>query len=241
MNLKHILPLFLYASFLAPTASKAQVHLQANDPVIRYDLIHPARFHEKITVFDSAGRVTTEWLSEHVIEVDTPRQQFLFIRFTPYSVGRFVIDSCLNNSNGPVHYSLTSYPVTRTESHVFHPTSVAAHLSRRGTTRDTTVCMPKGYIDDTSIWELFGFMELKKGVDYSLHCYGSDKLVPLLYRVVYTMDDYLPAIGGSVLHCRVIVVRYEDSEWHLWIDPQSHRTVKGIMKGKTTTLTLTLL
>lgn len=241
MNLQRLLPLFLSFCLHQPAALVAQVALKANDPIIRYDLIRPARFHEKITVFDSTGHATTEWLSEHVIQVDTPRHQFLFIRFTPYSVGRFVIDSCLNNSNGPIHYSLTSYPATRTESHLFHPTTVAVHMTRRGTTRDTAINMPNGYIDDTSVWELFGFMDLKKGVKYSLNCYGSDKGVPLLYTVEYSMDDYLPVLGGGSRHCRVIDVRYEDDDWHLWIDTQSHRTLKGIMNSKTSTLTLTLL
>lgn len=241
MNLKHIFPLLLSACLFRPAVSNAQVPLRANDPIIRYDLIRPAHFHEKITVFDSTGQATAEWLSEHVIQIDTPRHQFLFIRFTPYSIGRFVIDSCWNNDSGPIHYSLSSYPATRTESHVFHPASVTAHMNRRGTIRDTTVNMPNGYIDDTSVWELFGFMELKKGVRYSLNCYGSDKLVPLLYTVEYSMDDYLPGVGGESRHCRVIDVSYEDNDWHLWIDPQSHRTIKGIMKSKTSTLTLTLL
>src|ERR1700722_17807630 len=193
MNLKILLPLLL------PICVQAQVQLKANDPLIRYDLIRSGHYYNKAIIFDSSGRVSFEWVGDHVITADTVRKDFLFVRYDPAVVGRFTIDSCWNNANGPVRYVLASYPSFRTEADIFNPTEVKAHAVRRGHASDTTLAMTVGYLDDTSIWELWGYMDLQRGVKYVMDIFGSDNRVPLKYYIELRTDDYLKNADGSLL------------------------------------------
>jgi hypothetical protein len=241
MSLKILFPLLLSTGLSA--GLHAQVRLKANDPLIRYDLIRPGHYHTKFVTFDTAGHVTTEMVGEHVIKADTIKKDFLFVRYFTNTTGRVIIDSSWNNADGPVRYVLASYPSTRTENDVFYPMEVKAHRMWRNYTPDTTVGMAGGYFDDTSIWELFGFMDLGKGVKYAVDVFGSDQRVPLKYQVEYTMDDYAKCVNGAWVHYRVVHVSYEDKEWNLWIDAATHLTDRAVMSnnGNGSTLVITLI
>jgi hypothetical protein len=226
---------------LMPVWAFGQVRLKASDPLIRYDLIRPGHYYSKFTAFDTAGRVLSVWLAEHVTEVDTIRKEFLFVRFVPYGVGRFVIDSCWNDGHGPVRYVLVNYPVTRMEADVFRPERADVHANRRGVVKDTAVMMEDGYMDDTSIWEMWGYMDLRKDVKYEMNVFGSDVLTPLTYRVEYLMDDYLQEVDGGWVRCKVIQVQYGSNDWRLWIDPRTHETIRAVMKNEKETLVETVI
>lgn len=220
---------------------QAQVHLKANDPLIRYDLIRTAHYYNRGASFDSTGHISFEFLAEHVVKADSIRKEFLFVRYSPFGVGRFVIDSCWNNANGPVRYVLASYPSPRAETDVFYRNEVNTHVIRAGFVPDTTVKMAEGYLDDTSIWELFGFMDLQKGVQYDMNVFGSDKRVPLLYHIEYAMDDYSRSADGSWVRSREVTVRYGDEDWNLWIDPQTRHTMRAVMRTRASTLVITMI
>jgi hypothetical protein len=228
---------------LLPAGIRAQIKLKANDPLIRYDLIRADHYYSKAVMFDSTGQITFEYLGEHLIRADTTKQEFLFVRYIPYSIGQFIIDSNWNNANGPTRYALASYSGTRTENDVFHPIEVLAHTLRRGVKSDTTVRMTAGYLDDTSIWELFGYMALRKGVEYAMDIFGSDNRLPLNYLVKYTTDDYAKGADGTLTRLRVLNIRYESKDWNLWIDPQTHLTVRAVMRNNDngSTLVITLV
>jgi hypothetical protein len=236
MNWKFLLPLLLSSS------AQAQIQLKANDPLIRYDLIRQGHYYSKGAAFDSMGHITFEFLSEHVVKADSLKKEFLFVRYSPSAVaGRIVIDSCWNDANGPVRYVLASYPSTRSEADVFYPTEVRSHMTRRGFVPDTTVRMTQGYLDDTSIWELFGYMDLQKGVKYDINVFGSDKRIPLTYHIEYAMDDYSRSTNGAWVHSRVVTVRYGEEAWSLWIDPQTRNTLRAVMRTNASMLVITLI
>lgn len=236
MNLKLLLPL------LFSTGVQAQVQLKANDPLIRYDLIRAGHYYSKGAAFDSTGHITFEFFSEHVVKADSLKKEFLFVRYSPSAVaGRIVVDSCWNNANGPVRYVLASSPSARSQADVFYPTEVRSHMVRRGFVPDTVVAMAGGYLDDTSIWELFGYMDLQKGIKYEMPVFGSDNRLPLQYHIEYTMDDYSKNEAGSWVRYRVIDIQYGNEVWNLWIDPLSRRTVKSVMRTHHSTLVITAI
>lgn len=235
MNIK-VIPFLLM-----PVWALGQVRLKASDPLIRYDLIRPGHHYSKFTAFDTAGREISESLAEHVTVVDTIRNQFLFVRYAPYAVGRFVIDSCWNDGHGPVRYVLVNYPVTRMETDVFRAGRADVHANRRGVVKDTAVKMEEGYMDDTSIWEMWGYMDLRRSVKYEMNVFGSDVLAPLTYHVEYLMDDYLQGVDGGWVRCKVIQVQYGSIDWRLWIDPRTHQTVRAVMKNEKETLVETMI
>ena len=88
--------------------------------------------------------------------------------------------------------------------------------------------MPEGYFDDTSIWEVFGYMNFKKGEKCYLNCYGSDQRLPLEYHMEYVFDDIIPQPNGATSNCHVIHVTYPGTSTYLWIDQQLHRTIKEV-------------
>jgi hypothetical protein len=242
MNLKALF-LCLLSTQVLSKGVLAQVQLKANDPLIRYDLIRSGHYLSKFAVFDSTGHVTAEYAGEHVIKADTIKKDFLFVRYFSNTSGRAVVDSNWNSATGPVRYVLASYPSTRTENDIFYPTEVKAHRKWRNSTPDTTVGMASGYFDDTSIWELFGYMDLRKGVNYDMDIFGSDQRVPMKYQVEYTMDDYAKCVNGAWIRYRIFHVTYEKEDWNLWIDPATHLTNRALMEnhGNGSTLVITLI
>lgn len=233
-----ILPL-LCATICLTIGTKAQVLLRSDDKSIHYEWVVPEHHYERATRFDSAGNITTEWISEYVSKVDKDKKELLFVRFTPYAIGRFSMDSCVNNNKGPLRYSLVTYPATKLETLSYRSTEINSHLTRKGITTDKTTAMAEGYFDDTSIWELFSLMTLKKGEKYYLNVYGSDQQLPVKYYVEYSLDDYLT--GGSPVSCQVLSITYEGHIWHVWVDPATHRALKKTLQTKESSMVMMTL
>src|SRR5580692_9233707 len=74
----------------------AQIHLNAHDKSIRYDLIAPEHSFRKVTIFDSAGNVTSEFVVDHLTRIDTAHQEIDFINSVGF-LGRLMIDSSIDN------------------------------------------------------------------------------------------------------------------------------------------------
>jgi hypothetical protein len=254
--------LFLLQVLLATIGAKAQTLLRSDDKSIHYEWVAPGHHYERATRFDAAGNVSSEWISEYVTKIDKDKKELLFVRFTPYAIGRFSMDSCVNNSKGPLRYSLVTYPATKLETLTYSPTAINSHLTRKGITTDKATTMAEGYFDDTSIWELFAVMTLQKGEKYYLNVYGSDQQQPVKYYIEYSMDDYLtgpvgPAIspgspatnpgspatnsGGSSIGCQVIAITYDDHSWHVWVDPGTHRVLKKLLQTKESSMVMMTL
>src|ERR1700761_3276161 len=84
----------------AGLTAEAQVHLNAHDKSIRYDLITPAHTLYKVTSFDSAGNVTREGVIDHITKIDTVNKEIAFINSVPFAAGRLLVDSSIDNYSG---------------------------------------------------------------------------------------------------------------------------------------------
>src|ERR1700761_546349 len=71
--------IILLTTALRASLASAQIHLNAHDKSIRYDLVKPEHSLRKVTSFDTAGNVTRELVVDHVTRIDTARNEIDFI------------------------------------------------------------------------------------------------------------------------------------------------------------------
>jgi hypothetical protein len=212
----------------------AQIHLDATDKSIRYDLVKPEHSLYKITSFDSLGNVTREYVDDHVTIIDTARKEIDFINSVPFAPGRLLIDSSIDNYSGSARYILATYPSTKHEFIKYLPTSVEANNTIKGINTAKITPMTQGYFDDNSIWDILGFIQFKKGVTYNLDCYGTDThtQVSIPYQVEYLFDERSQAPGGAVVDAMVLKVSYSGSTDYLWYDKKTHLFIRESAQGK---------
>lgn len=218
----------------ATLSANAQVHLNAHDKSIRYDLIPPSHTLYKVAFFDSTGNVTREGVIDHVTKIDTVNKEIAFINSVPFAAGRMLVDSSIDNYSGSARYILATFPSTKYELIKYLPTSVVAHNIIKGVNADKTTPMPGGYFDDNSIWDILGYIPFKKGVKYQLDCYGTDthtqNLIP--YEIEYVFDEQTQAPGGPWVNNMVLKVSYSGTVEYVWIDKKTHETTKTVGQGK---------
>lgn len=207
----------------------SQILIKSTDKLIRYDLIKPKNYYCSTAIYDTAGKIVNRFISNYVIRIDSAKNELLFIRYTPWDIGKFSLDSSVYNNSGPQRYSLTNLPRTKEETIKFNISSVHSHLYRKGTYADKVTQMPVGYFDDTSVWDLFGFMELTKGTKYYLNVYDSDKRGTIKYLVEYIMDDMINGADGNETNCGVINIKYGNKDSYIWTDKETHLLKKEII------------
>jgi hypothetical protein len=220
----------------------AQIHLNAHDKSIRYDLIKPEHSFRKVTMFDSAGNVTSEFVVDHLTKIDSTHKEIDFINSVEYA-GKLMIDSSVDNYSGSAYYSLTTLPSTKYEFIKYLPTSVEAINVIKGVNSTKTTEMSEGYFDDNSIWDILAYIPFKKGISYHLDCYGTDThtQVSIPYEIEYLFDEDNLEPGGAVVNSMVLKVSYQESAHYIWINKKTHLFMKESMQGKGHSFTMVTL
>jgi len=233
--------LLVVISINSLTAS-AQIHLNAHDKSIRYDLIMPEHSFRKVTMFDSAGNVTSEFVVDHLTKIDTAHKEIDFINSVGY-LGRLMIDSSVDNYSGSAYYTLTTLPSAKHEFIKYLPTSVEAVNVIKGVSSTKTTVMSEGYFDDNSIWDILGYIPFKKGISYQLDCYGTDThtQVSIPYEIEYLFDEDNFEPGCGVVNSMILKVSHEGSANYIWINKKTHLFIKESMQGKGHSFTMVTL
>jgi hypothetical protein len=226
--------ILLFAIIINGFSAGAQIHLNAHDKSIRYDLIKPEHSVYKSTSFDTAGNVTGEYAIDHVTKIDTAHNEIDFINSVPLSTGRLLIDSSIDNYSGSARYILTTIPSTKYEFIKYLPTSVEAHNIIKGVSSTKTTTMSEGYFDDNSIWDILGYIPFKKGIKYQLDCYGTDThtQVSIPYEIEYLFDEDNREPSGTVINSMVVKASYSGSTIYVWINKKTHTRIKMLGQGK---------
>ena len=212
----------------------AQVHLNAHDKSIRYDLAKPEHSLRKVTSFDSAGNVTRELVVDHVTKIDTARNEIDFINSVQYAPGKILVDSSIDNYSGSARYILATMPSTKYEFIKYLPTSVEAHNIVKGVSTNKTTAMPEGYFDDNSLWDVLGYIPFKKGIKYQLDCYGTDTHTQVLipFEIEYLFDENYREPSGAVVNTMVLKISNPQSTNYVWINKKTYVMIKNIGQGK---------
>jgi hypothetical protein len=224
--------LFVITAYCLPAG--AQVHLDAHDQSIRYDLVKPEHSIYKTTFFDTAGKVTREVVIDHATIIDTAHNEIDFINSVPFAPGKLLIDSSIDNYSGSARYILATVPSTKHEYIKYLPNSVEAHNIIKGVSSTKTTPMREGYFDDNSIWDILGYIPFKKGIKYQLDCYGTDSHteVSIPYEIEYLFDEDNLATGGSVVNSMVLKISSPASTNYIWINKKTHQKIKILGQGK---------
>jgi hypothetical protein len=211
----------------------AQIHLNAHDKSIRYDLIKPEHSFRKVTSFDTAGNVTSEFIVDHLTKIDTIHNEIDFVNSVEYA-GRLTIDSSIDNYSGSAYYTFTTLPFTKHEFIKYLPSSVEALNVIKGVSSVKTTAMSEGYFDDNSIWDILGYIPFKKGISYQLDCYGTDihTQVSIPYEIEYLFDEDNLEPGGGVVNSMILKVSHEGSANYIWINKKTHLFIKESIQGK---------
>jgi hypothetical protein len=235
--------ILLFTITISGLTAGAQVHLNAYDKSIRYDLIKPEHSMRKVTWFDTAGNVTRELVVDHVTKIDTADNEIDFINSVQYAPGKLLIDSSIDNYSGSARYILATMPSTKYEFIKYLPASVEAHNIIKGVSSSKTTPMSEGYFDDNSIWDILGYIPFKKGIKYQLDCYGTDThtQVSIPFEIEYLFDEDNHEPSGAVINSMVLRVSNPDSSHYIWINKKTHLLIKDLGRGKSSSFTTVAL
>lgn len=234
-----IILLAILTSIARGFTATAQVHLNAHDKSIRYDLVKPEHSLRKVTFFDTAGNVTRELVVDHVTKLDTAHNEIDFINSVQYAPGKILIDSSIDNYSGSARYVLATMPSTKYEFIKYLSTSVEAQNIVKGVSSNKTTAMSEGYFDDNSLWDILGYLPYKKGIKYQLDCYGTDihTEVSIPFEIEYLFDENYREPGGAVINSMVLKVSNPESTHYVWINKKTHLLIKDLGQGKGYSLT----
>lgn len=223
--------LWLVVSFFSVTAS-AQILIKADDKSIRYDLIKPAHYFQKVTGYDSAGAIIYEFVNENTIKVDAGNQQIIFSRSRQIPFGQNYLDtSTLNISGTPVSYQMLTNPLKKNVDATFSQESETLKINGKGTESAETKALPAGYFDDNIIEDLLGYIPFKKGEKYHLSAFTTDvksRVNP--FELEYVFDDFYQAPSGNLVKCSVLHYTNARSNAYVWIDQISHANLKEVLQ-----------
>ena len=228
--MKMILPLLLVGFSAA-----AQNSIQPGDPTIRYDWIKPAHDFYRNTVTDSAGNIRYDFVMEDFTIIDSVKRQIVFARYRQVPPGSFSTDTSFTD--------LTLRPLSMHElffqrevnfEMAFSDELASVRTIRKGVASVKTYPMKRGYFENNMIEYVFGWLELKKGVMYTLDNFNKDAPSPSEpYAVEYAFDDTWILGAGRRIDCRVIRFLHGSTAGHVWIDKATHQVLKeeGSFKG----------
>jgi hypothetical protein len=213
----------------------AQSTIEPGDRNMRPDLIRPSHDFYKNVITDTAGRILYEFMMENVITIDSVNKRILFARSRQVPVGSFSTDTSITD--------LSFKPLRMHEIHQqrnvsfdmeFGDTQVRVTTVRKGVTSVKDYSMKSGYFEDNMIEYIFGYLELKMGVTYTLDNFNKDTQLPSdPYRLEYVFDDVWELAAGHRLKCRVLHFIHGGTSGYIWIDQATNQTIKeeGTFKG----------
>lgn len=222
-------------------AGHTQTIIKPGDKIIRQDLIRPSHDLFKAFGADTSGHVNYEWVNDDVISIDSATGRMTFARSRQVPVGSFSTDTSVTDRFfRPIR--MHEVHVQRDVSFVmtFDETQASVQTVRKGVASFSTYPMKSGYFEDNMIEYIFGYLDLKKGVVYTLDNFNKDTPSPSNpYTIEYAFDDLWSLDAGGVLSCRVIHFIHGEASGYIWIDKDTRRMIKEVGNNKFGTFSIT--
>jgi len=214
--------------FLILLEGHCQIPIKPGSPIIRNDLIRSSHCFYKAFMADSTGRIIYEWVNDQVIRIDSTAGRITFARSRQVPVGSYFTDTSVTD--------MTFKPLTMHEVHYqrnvnvemkFDDTNVSVHILRKGVPADKIYPMKSGYFEDNMIEYLYGYLDLKKGEEYTLDNFNKDTPSPSdPVKIEYAFDDIWPLGDGAQVNCRVLHFSHGTSAGYIWIDKVTRLMIK---------------
>jgi hypothetical protein len=172
-------------------------------------------------------------MMDNVSTVDPVTKRITFIRNRQAPVGSFSADTSITDLTLK---PISSYETLRQKVHhdaQFADEQVTVKTTKNGQLKAKTYPMKSGYFEDNMIEYIFGYLELKKNVTYTLDNFNKDAPKPSdPYTLTYLFDDTWTLAADHQLTCSVIRFTQGESSGYIWIDQSTHKTIKTIANYK---------
>lgn len=213
----------------------AQIVIKPGDKNIRYDLIKPSHDFYKCTGSDTTGKVTFEFMMDDVTTIDQVKKQITFARSRQVPIGSFSVDSSVTDlSFKPIRMHEIHYQRNVSYEMTFGDTQASVKTNRKGVESVKNYPMKSGYFEDNMTEYIIGYLDLKKGVTYTLDNFNKDTPAPSdPFMLEYAFDDIWELAPGHRLDCRVIRFTHGETVGYFWIDKSNSQVLKeeGVYKG----------
>jgi hypothetical protein len=212
------------------TVAYTQTSIRPGDKIIRQDLLKPSHEFYKAFGTDTLGNIKYEWVNDQVISIDSATGRITFARSRQVPVGSMSTDTSVTDRYfRPIR--MHEVHVQRNVSFVmtFEERQAIVQTLRKGVSSLKTYPMKSGYFEDNMIEYLFGYLDLQKGIVYSLDNFNKDTPSPSdPYSIEYAFDDLWALDAGRVLHCRVIHFIHGEKTGYIWIDKETRQMIKEV-------------
>lgn len=229
----------LIIAFLLVTATlfaNAQTVIKPGDKSIRYDWIKPSHDFYKNIITDTAGKVLHEFMMEDITTIDSVKKQIVFARSRQVPIGFFSTDTSFTDLQlKPIRMHEIHYQYNVSFEMTFGDTQATVKATKKGAVAYVkNFPMSSGYFEDNMTEYIFGYLDLKKGISYTLDNFNKDTPKPSNPFVLeYVFDDVLQLTPGHNLECAMLHFTHGDTTGYVWIDKSTHLMIKmiGNFKG----------
>lgn len=206
----------------------AQNVIKPGDKAIRYDWIGPSHTFYKNIITDTAGKIKYEFMMDDVTTIDSINKRIIFARVRQLPVGSFSADTSITD--------FTFKPISMHETHAqyrvnfdmnFADKMATVKTIRKGVISVKTYPMQSGYFEDNMIEYIFGYLELKKNITYTMDNFNKDTPAPSdPYTIAYAFDDVWNLGAGYKVNCTVLHFTHGGTTGYIWIDKNTHDVLK---------------
>lgn len=194
--------------------SFSQKMIAPGDAHLIISRVKPSHDFYRNIVKDPSGKVMYDFMMENYLFVDTPKQEFVFARYRQVPAGYFSTDTSFTD--------WTLKPIKMHEIHYKQKVDIQmsfgpeqATVARNAVTK--TYTMPKGYFEDNMIEYLFGYLQLEKGIPYTLNNFNPATSGNDPYTLKYASDE-----GTN----NVLEFTHSDTRGKIWVDKTTHEVLK---------------
>lgn len=214
---------------------QAQTTIKPGDKTIRYDWIQPSHEYYRCVVTDTSGKVTYDFMMDNYITIDPVNKHITFARSRQVPAGSFSTDTSVTDQFfKPIRMHEIHYQRDVVFDMRFGDTQATVTTTRKGVASVKNYPMKSGYFEDNMIEYIFSYLELKKGVTYTLDDFNKDAPSPSdPYVLEYAFDDVWNMAGGHNIYCTVLHFTHGDVSGYIWTDNSTHKAIKviGSFKG----------
>lgn len=220
--------LLFILSASARSAVRAQTILQPGDKRIHPEWLKPSHDFYRTVVLDSVGHVRYDFVMDDLTIIDSAAGQIIFARSRQVPPGHLSTDTSVTD--------LSFRPLRMHEIHFredvdfdmrFADTVATVHTTRKGVPSSKTYAMKKGYFEDNMIEYIFGYLDLQKGVVYTLDNFNKDTPAPSdPYTLEYVFDDTWFVAADQQIPCAMIRFTNGATSGYIWVDQRTRQVIK---------------
>ncbi|MGZ3764765.1 MAG: hypothetical protein ACXVB0_18075 [Mucilaginibacter sp.] len=226
--MKQIITAFFLSMMFSTT--NGQVTIKPGDNVIRYDWIKPSHDFYRTVVSDTAGNVKYDFMMEDYTAVDDTQHRITFARSRQIPAGSFSTDTSVTDLNfKPIRMHEIHYQREVAFDMTFGDTQASVTTTRKGQVSVKNYPMKSGYFEDNMIEYIFGYLQIKKEITYTLDNFNKDTPAPSdPYVLEYAFDDTWNLVADHQINCTVLHFTHGGTSGYIWIDKSTHLMIKSI-------------